>query len=268
MTARVSWQSSIVTRISHKRWGRRSFCVVCLGESGRQTTNPDGLPHQVHTGSCEKSGVSSAAASGRNEQRWPLWAGAYPLLLLAVSSLFLCGCVNLLPVPRRNEKREAMALAATLKKFVPDSQALSADERSCANELEITVAESHGQMDLKVFGDKFRSYIDRLTAIRSKRLQIQTTVRQGVWSSPLVHVVQHNATVALQDQINRDSTWIQYVENVRLRLALGQHEEFPELSLLRHDLNVFLGQTAEDPLANQIRALQEEFRFGEGEVGP
>jgi putative ABC transport system permease protein len=29
-----------------REWGRRSLCVVCLSGSSRQTTNPDGLPHQ------------------------------------------------------------------------------------------------------------------------------------------------------------------------------------------------------------------------------
>jgi hypothetical protein len=41
---RSSGTLSHLAGISHKRWGRRSFCVVCLGESGWQTTNPDGLP--------------------------------------------------------------------------------------------------------------------------------------------------------------------------------------------------------------------------------
>jgi hypothetical protein len=189
---------------------------------------------------------------------------ALPLGLVVL----LTGCINVVPFPTRGEKEEGMALARILKRLGPDAKTLMQQEHDCANELKIDLDETGDGVTGASGSQKFSSYIDRLIAIRDKRQQIQETVRQGVWQSPMVHVVQHDAIVMLGDEISRTQTWIQFTQNLRLRAELGRHKDYPELPLLTQQLDAFLTQTLEEPLYTQMRALQEEYRFGEGELGP
>lgn len=188
--------------------------------------------------------------------------------LAAASIVFLSGCINVVPLRLpSNEKSEAIALARILRRLAPQAQELLRQENNLANELKVTLDESGG-MEPNQFRQRFNSYVDRLVAIRDQREQIQETIRQSAWQSPMVQVVQHDAILMLQDEITRSETWIRLTQNVRLRTELGRQKDFPELTQLSHQLAGFLAQTGEDPLNTQIRSLQEEYRFGLGELGP
>lgn len=188
--------------------------------------------------------------------------------LTLVPLIMLTGCINIVPIPRRGEKKEAIALAKVLLNLGPDAKTLLVDEHSCANDLKIDLDEAGDRVGAAGGREKFTSYIDRLITIRDKRQQIRATVGQGVYDSPMVFVIQHDAVVVLSDEITRTQTWIQFAQNLRLRAELGRTKDFPELSILTLKLSNFLNGPLEDPLYAQVRALQEEFRFGEGEVSP
>jgi hypothetical protein len=188
--------------------------------------------------------------------------------LTLVALIILTGCINIVPFPRRGEKREAIALAKVLIRLAPDAKALLLDEHKWANELKIEMDESGDRVGAAGSREKFTAYIDRLIGIRNKRQQIRDTVGQGVYESPMVFVVQHDAIVVLNDELARTQTWLQFAQNLRLRADMGRNKAFPELPILTAQLDGFLNQTSEDPLYTQVRALQEEYRFGEGEIAP
>jgi hypothetical protein len=185
-------------------------------------------------------------------RRWGLAA------LLLILCLYGCG-------PRGGEVSEAKALGRTLLSLAPSAKDLIDQEHVIANELKITLDEA-STINPEDFRGRFNGYVDRLIAIRNKRRQIQETVRQGVWQSPMVHVVQHDAVVQMQDEITRTETWIEFAQNIRLRSDLGRKAEFPELPKLNKQLDSFLGQPPENPLGAQVRTLMEEYRFAEGEI--
>jgi hypothetical protein len=200
----------------------------------------------------------------------PRTVPARPVTITLTLALLMSttGCINFFPVPRTGEKREAILLAKVLMTLAPQAKALLTDERNCANELKIDLDEAGDKVGGVKGSERFTSYIDRLVVIRNKREQIRDTVRQGVYDSPMVFVIQHDAVVTMNDEIARTQTWIQFAQNLRLRAELGRIKDFPELPILIGQLNGFLDAPAEDPLYSQVRDLQGEFRFGEGEVAP
>ena len=191
-----------------------------------------------------------------------------PFALTFAMLLMLTGCINIIPVPRQGEKREAMLLAKVLSKLAPEAKTLQIEEHNCANGLRIDMEEAQDQVGTGSGREKFTAYVDRLIALRDKRQQIRDTVSQGAYESPMVFVIQHDAVVVMNDEIGRTQTWIELAQNLLLRADMHHSGSFTELQVLSSKLALFLNQPLENPLYSQVRDLQEEYRFGEGEVAP
>lgn len=189
------------------------------------------------------------------------------LLLPVVFSVFLSGCLNIVPIARIGENKDALALAKVLKSQHGAAIEELQREHIVAQELKVTLEES-GQLQPEVFGQKFSSYLDQLIAIRNKRRQIIDTVRQNTFDSPLVFAIQRDALDMVGYEMERTQTWIELAQNVKLRTELRAtvpeaqraKKDFPELKLLNHELDTFLAQTGEDPLGAQLSSLQAEYR--------
>jgi len=153
-------------------------------------------------------------------------------------------------------------------KLAPDAKTLQIEEHNCANGLRIDMEEAQDQVSNGSGREKFTAYLDRLIALRDKRQQIRDAVAQGSYDSPMVFVIQHDAVIVLNDDIARTQAWIELAQNLLLRADMHRNGSFPELQVLSTKLALFLNQPAEDPLYSQVRDLQEEYRFGEGEVAP
>ncbi len=188
------------------------------------------------------------------------------LSALLLPALLLSGCINLVPVPIMGELEEAKALARTFRSQLPQVREQLQKERDVAQNLTITLEES-AQLQPAVFRDKFNGYIDQLVAIRTKRREIEAVVRQQLWQSSFVYAVQQDALKDTGSELARTQSWIELAQEIRLRADLGRTKDFPEFATLSHELNTFLADTGEDPLGNQLRALFEEYRFGENEIG-
>lgn len=167
--------------------------------------------------------------------------------------------------PRASEVTEAKVMARSLKVLAPGALELIQKEHVIANELKITLEEA-ASVDPEEFRKKFNSYVDRLVDMRNKRREILASLRQGLWDSPMVFVVQHSALAQMKDEIARTETWIEFAMNIRLRSELGRKGEFPEMLKLNKQLTAYLLLPPEDPLNDQVQGLMEEFRFGEAEL--
>ena len=78
----------------------------------------------------------------------------------------------------------------------------------------------------------------------------------------MVQVMQQGAVQQLKVDLARTQRWIERAEGVRLRVELGRTEGFPELSMLSHQLDIFLeGRVDLDPFQGRIQALQDAFRL-------
>lgn len=184
-----------------------------------------------------------------------------PLLVVCLSS---CG-------QSRWEVNEALRLSSTLKRLAPEATDLLAQEHKTANDLKITLDESGGgsvKSGTPEFRQRVNADLDSLSEIRARRLDIQQTVGQGIWRSPMVQAVQHDAVAMLQDEITQDDDWILYVRNLQRRAELGRQDVGPEYNVLIRELGAFVLQVDEPPLSVQLRNLIEEFRFSESEVRP
>ena len=186
--------------------------------------------------------------------------------LLPAVCLVLTGCINVVPMihtgPR--EVTEAKALAKTLRRLAPEAKELVLKEHDVANAIKVTL-DVTALADPVVFRSKLRLYRQNLIEIRSRRSQVREAIAREVWQSPLVFAVQQDALRTVDDALLRGETWIQSAQNLQLRADLGQRKSFPELLVLGKELDKFLSGVAEEPLVEQIRTLQDEYRFGEGE---
>jgi hypothetical protein len=162
------------------------------------------------------------------------------------------------------ESTEAKALAKTLRRLAPEAKELVLKERDVANAIRITL-DVTALADPVTFRTKLRTYRQNLIEIRSRRTQMRAAIAQEVWQSPLVFAIQQDALRTLNDALLRGETWIQSAQNLQLRADLGQRKSFPELLVLGKELDKFLAGVSEEPLVEQIRTLQDEYRFGEGE---
>jgi hypothetical protein len=189
------------------------------------------------------------------------------LALVLLCSGFLSACIHVAPIVQLGEKTEAINLAKLLNRLAPDAQLLLQQEHDCADELKITMEEA-GDKLASSRREQFGSFVDRLIVIRDRRKQIEETIRQTRWQSPMVHVIQEDAIVTLRDEVTRTQTWIQSAQNLHLRADLGRTKDFPELAILTSQLDSFLNEAAEEPLYTQIHALQEEYRFSDSELRP
>lgn len=78
----------------------------------------------------------------------------------------------------------------------------------------------------------------------------------------MVLAIQAGWIEQLNQDHNRAQKWIEMADGVRLRLELGRVADFPELSQLSHQLDIFLASKVDmDPLAIRIQALQEAYNL-------
>jgi hypothetical protein len=167
--------------------------------------------------------------------------------------------------PPQVEINEALTMARLLHEVAPESASLLLEEEHVAHELKIMLDEADtGSVDK--FKDRFQSDVERLTRIRERRQALENRIRQGIARTPLVNVVQDDAIQYFQEQLNRDDGWLQLINNLRLREALGRLKDFPETQVLNQSLELFNGETKEEPMAGQILTLQAEYGFSDEEI--
>jgi hypothetical protein len=180
----------------------------------------------------------------------------------AAAIWMLAGCG-----PSRDEKKEALELAKLLRKIRPEMRELLDAEVLCANQLKITLEEL-GSKDFQEFRQNFDTSVGTMAVIRQRRRELQEKVRQGLWVTPLVHVVQGSALMEFQDDLSRTEGWIALAQSVRTRADMGRQREFPEVATLKRKLEFFVGEALETPLSRQLEALVAEYKFTEAEIAP
>ncbi|MGH9841926.1 MAG: hypothetical protein ACREEM_24485 [Blastocatellia bacterium] len=187
----------------------------------------------------------------------------FRVVLLAVLSALSSGCIHFAPMPNPGQRDEARALGKIFKALTPEAQEEIAKEHKVARELRITLDEL-GKLSRPEFTERFNSYSEQLTAIQSKRRELLQALVQRQWNSSMVLAVQQGGVQQLQQDMARNQKWIELAEGVRLRVKLGREEDFPELTMLSHQLDIFLAAESDpDPFANRMRALREAFRLSE-----
>ncbi len=139
-------------------------------------------------------------------------------------------------------------------------------EHKVARELRITLDEL-GKLSQAEFTKRFNSYAEQLVAIQSKRRELQQALAQRQWKIPMVLAIQQGGVQQLQQDGERNQKWIELAEGVRLRVELGREKDFPELTMLSQQLDIFLAAKSDlEPFANRIRALREAFRLSEADL--
>ena len=187
----------------------------------------------------------------------------FQLLLLVVLSLLFSGCVHLAPLPYAKQREEARALGKILRALSPEARAEVTKEHRMAQELRITLDEL-AKLAKPDFISRFDSFSEQLRAIQKKRGELVRALGSRQWSSPMVQAVQHSAVEHLQQDMERIEKWMELEVGVRMRVELGREEAFPELTMLDHQLDIFLAAKSDlDPFANRLRALQEAFSLSE-----
>jgi hypothetical protein len=182
---------------------------------------------------------------------------------LVVWSVFAAGCVHFAPLPYGSQRDEARALGKIFKALTPEAQEEVLKEHKVARELRITLDEL-AKLARPEFTKRFDSYAEQLLAIQRKRRELQQALSSRQWTSPMVAAVQQGGVQQLQQDLARTQKWLELAEGVRLRVQLGREEDFPELTQLSHQLDIFLATKSDlDPFANRMRALQEAFGLSE-----
>jgi hypothetical protein len=182
-----------------------------------------------------------------------------PLTVLAVLA---GGCIYRSP----GEVREARALAVLLRSMAPEAAELQQQEYVDIDELRIILDETENE-DFSKFRDRFSTSIDHLAAIRDKRSHLQAQIRDTTWKTPLVRAIQLDVLTVFQEEISRDDAWMELARNVRTRADLGRQRDFPEVPVLRRQLELFSGESHDNvPLFSQIQTLRAEYGFSPGEI--
>jgi hypothetical protein len=183
---------------------------------------------------------------------------------MAVPALLAVACTGCFGPPQA-EIAEALTMARLLHEVAPESASLLLEEEHVTHELKIMLDEADtGSVDK--FREHFQTDVERLTRIRDRRQALQNRIKQGIARTPLVNVVQDDAIQYFQEQLNRDDGWLQLINNIRLRETLGRLKDFPEAAALNQSLELFNGETKEEPMASQILTLQAEYAFSDEEV--
>jgi hypothetical protein len=190
-------------------------------------------------------------------QAWVRWAA------LLVLSALSAGCIHLAPLPYTGQREEARELGKFLKSLTPDAREEVIKEHKVARELRITLDEL-AKLSRPEFTERFNAYAQQLTAIQNKRYELAQALGSQQWNSPMVRAVQGGGVRHLQQDMARNQKWLELAEGVRLRVELGREEDFPELVLLSHQLDLFLAMKSDlNPFRERILALQEAFSLGE-----
>ena len=179
----------------------------------------------------------------------------FQLLPLVVLSLLFSACVHLAPLPYAKQREEARSLGKILRALTPEARVEVTKEHRTAQELRITLDEL-AKLAKPDFISRFDSFSEQLRAIRKKRGELVQALGGQQWSSPMVGAVQQGAVEHLQSDMERDQKWLELAEGVRLRVELGREEDFPELTMLRQQLDIFLAAKSEpEPFGNRIKSV-------------
>ncbi|MFN7929543.1 MAG: hypothetical protein U0Y68_16670 [Blastocatellia bacterium] len=185
------------------------------------------------------------------------------VLLLIVGSVLFSACLHLAPMPYAGERTEAQALGKILKSLTPEAHEEVLQEHKIAREMRIALDELN-KLSGSEFTKRFDSYTEQLNAIQKKRRELVQALGSRQWNSPMVRAVQQGGVEQLQQDLSRDQKWIELAEGVRLRVQLGREKDFPELTQLSHQLDIFLASKSDvDPFAARLQALRDAFRLSE-----
>jgi hypothetical protein len=183
------------------------------------------------------------------------------ILFLAATALSMSGCVHLAPLPYAGQRQEARELGKLFKSMATDARNLALNEHKSARELRIILDELE-KFPPGEFMKRFDSYTGELIALQKKRQELRQVLLSRRWDSPMVLAIQAGWIEQLNQDQNRAQKWIEMADGVRLRLELGRVADFPELSQLSHQLDIFLASKVDmDPLAIRIQALQEAYNL-------
>ena len=187
----------------------------------------------------------------------------FRLAPLVVWSALAAGCLHPAPAPYWGQRDEALALGRIFKALAPEAQDEAMREQKVAQELRITLDEL-AKLSRPQFTKRFNSYTEQLLAIKKKRHDLQQALESSPWNSPMVAAVQEGGVRQLQQDMERNQKWLELAEGVRLRVELGRDKDFPELTELSHQLDIFLAtRTDLDSFANRLQALKEAFGLSE-----
>lgn len=168
-------------------------------------------------------------------------------------------------MPYAGQRDEARALGKIFKTLSPQAQEMVVSEHKVARELRITLDEL-GKLSQPEFTERFNAYSKQLVGLQSKRRQLQQALGSRQWNSPMVLAVQQGAIKQLIQDGERNQKWIELAEGVELRVELKRTKDFPELTMLSHQLDIFLAARNNlDPFADRLQALKEAFRLSEAD---
>ena len=132
----------------------------------------------------------------------------FRLALLVVLSALLSGCIHLAPLPYTGQRDEARALGKTFNALTPEVKEEVVKEHKVARELRITLDEL-AKLARPEFTTRFNSYAEQLSAIQSKRRELQQALGSRQWTSPMVLAVQQGAVQQLHQDMARSQKWIE-----------------------------------------------------------
>jgi hypothetical protein len=169
-------------------------------------------------------------------------------------------------MPYGSQREEAKALARQLRELNSATRKLTIGELKLAQEMRVVLDEL-AKLPPADFQRRFQAFASELVSTRKQREELLATFVGRQWQTPMVLAVQQGAMQQLKIELARTQRWIELTEGVRLRVELGRTEGFPELSLLSHQLDIFLqGKTDLDPFQARIQALQDAFRLRESDL--
>ncbi len=183
------------------------------------------------------------------------------ILFFAATMILMSGCIHLAPLPYAGQRQEARELGKLFKSMATEARNMALNEHKSARELRIILDELE-KFPPGEFMKRFDSYTGELIALQKKRQELRQVLLSRRWDSPMVLAIQAGWIEQLNQDHNRAQKWIEMADGVRLRLELGRVADFPELSQLSHQLDIFLASKVDmDPLAIRIQALQEAYNL-------
>lgn len=189
------------------------------------------------------------------------WVYKISCCLLISVSLLASGCIHLAPKPYGAQREEAKLLAKQLRQLSAAARQVNVTEHQLARELRVVLDEL-GKLAEGDFQRRFSAFSNELISIQTQRQDLIVKLDGRNWESAMVQVMQQGAVQQLKVDLARTQRWIERAEGVRLRVELGRTEGFPELSMLSHQLDIFLeGRVDLDPFHGRIQALQDAFRL-------
>jgi hypothetical protein len=186
-------------------------------------------------------------------------------VLTALMALLLAGCIRIIPILKSEDRLEAIALARVLHNLAPTAKDLMTDELLCANQLKVLLDEA-ARKPYTEYQVRFETLIDQLVVVREKRQQLQLKVNQATWQGILPRLYQKNASDELQEELSRVVSWIQLAHNFKLRAEVGRTTGFPEFMELAQSLDLFLGESVDEPFSLQLTELKTEYHFQDSDL--